>query len=541
MISRTTSTTLAALALPVVLLFAAGCSKEDGPTTPTTMPANVDDYAETLPRWGEYSPVLPSEDAPTGDPIEEVVSSGGRDYTCTTTPYSITATPEDIVTFNPDSEILWLGALLQGDGYVQGIGSLDELPIRQRAPLTISIDLLTADNTATVENPDLGSVGTAIGGLIQRAHDAGHEAGSDIFFEQKEAYSLEQSALSVGLSARYMGGTVATRLDWEQSIEQHTLTAHFIQNMFTTSIVLPQTPGSLFSDAFTSEILQDQIDLGRIGPDNPPVYISNIVWGRVMTLTMTSSHSIEEMKAALDASYETVGANGEGSIATEHLQVLNESSIRVVTVGGDADNALALLRSGSLRDFFAYDAAITTAKPISYTVRSLADNAIAKVSETTSYNLTECTAVPLEPTGKRYRVTLEGVRIKSLGCDVWPDDQAAEVYYSFYVGDIGGLGNPVASRSESNAVNMIDEQYLGLNASSKYCNVYYDGARGKLRVKGDAYDGDVTSGDEHIGSWDVNYYKPQDVPVGDGYYTRSGGGCSIRLYVNIQEVETLYD
>ena len=53
---------------------------------------------------------------------------------------------------------MWLGSLLQGDGYVNGLGSLKELPIRERAPLTIFIDLLGTGITQTIESPDAASV-----------------------------------------------------------------------------------------------------------------------------------------------------------------------------------------------------------------------------------------------------------------------------------------------------------------------------------------------------------------------------------------------
>jgi len=66
----------------------------------------------------------------------------------------------------------------------------------------------------------------------------------------------------------------------------------------------------------------------------------------------------------------------------------------VVTVGGEGKNASALIKNGELRDYFAEESALTSARPISYTVRNLGDNSIAKVSETTEYNIVECTARP---------------------------------------------------------------------------------------------------------------------------------------------------
>ena len=70
---------------------------------------------------------------------------------------------------DPDVNILWLGALLQGRGYKQGIGSLAEWSVRERAPLQIAIDLLDGRSTQVVVNPNMASVNQAIGSIVQAA------------------------------------------------------------------------------------------------------------------------------------------------------------------------------------------------------------------------------------------------------------------------------------------------------------------------------------------------------------------------------------
>ena len=126
-----------------------------------------------------------------------------------------------------------------------------------------------------------------------------------------------------------------------------------------------------------------------------------------------------------------------------------------------------------------------------------------------------------------------------LGCDgiLAP---TPEVYYSFYAGTTAGLGNPVASRSASNALDMEKNVFHDLNASARTISLYKDG-RGLWRLYGNAYDYDSGSADELIGAWDYTY-RYSNIPIGTNkYWTKSGAGCSIRLYISISKVKDLYD
>jgi hypothetical protein len=356
-------------------------------TVPPAGNGEVVAYFRSLPQWGKFSPAAPEKHEPVGPP------KGGAGGACTTTAYSITETPREIVTFDPDSEILWPGALLQGR-YHARLAGLQELPVRQRGALTLSLDLLTKENTRTVVNPALASVQSAIGELVEVAARAGHRAGSDISYDQVSSHSLEQTALELGLSARHLGSNVRGRLRIGDRAQQQSITAYFVQRMFTVSVELPQTPAEVFGSGFSRAALQEQADLDRIGPDNPPIYVSNVVFGRMLLFTFTSSASAEDIQGALQFAYQGAATGVSAEAKTRYQKVLGSAQIQVVTVGGSADDALALIRSAGLRDYFRSDAPLTAARPISYTLRSLADNAIAAVSETTKYEVTECEPPP---------------------------------------------------------------------------------------------------------------------------------------------------
>lgn len=371
-----------------VVLAIIGCSSDatdpgGGGTSP------VGDYLKDLPTWDAFCPPRASGEVATDTSTVCLDEVGDHRYLCTETPKSITETPEDIVTFGGAGNLLWPGALIQGTTYVGGIGTMQELPIRQRAPLTISIDLLFPDNSRTVAHPTGATVQSAIGELITGAHLANHRAGNSYFATKTEAHSMDQLALKLNLSARYMGASVRSQLAFDTSTESHTMAAYFKQVMFTVSLVPPQTPGAMFSSEFTQERLQEQIDLGNIGPDNLPVYVSKVVYGRLLVFTMTSTCSVSAMRAAIEASYAAV----EAGIAVGDTSILRQAQYTVAAVGGTTAGINEMLTQGRLAEYFAADAALTEAVPIAYELRNLGDGSLAKVAETTSYVERTCSAV----------------------------------------------------------------------------------------------------------------------------------------------------
>ena len=372
-------------------LFAAltlgSCSSD---TTEPPAGGTTDDFIRALPSWSEFSPPLPDANdivAPA-TATQEIV--GRTRYRCTSAPYSITQTPDKIVTMDPDANILWLGALLQGRGYKEGIGSLAEWSVRERAPLQVSIDLLSGASSRTVERPDLAAVQQAIGSLVQEAVTAGHRGGSSVSYSMQKTHHIVQAGLAMGLSMKYMGATIKANLNTDRSASETTVTAHFVQRMFNASIVMPNTPGDLFSPAFTPARLQEERDAGHVSASNIPVYVASIVYGRSLLFTFTSTTSEDSIRAALSANLD----DQEGEISGRLKTILETSRVGVVTVGGEGRNATALIQSGNLPDYFNEEASLTSARPISYTVRNLGDNSIAKVSETSEYDLRECAAVP---------------------------------------------------------------------------------------------------------------------------------------------------
>jgi hypothetical protein len=403
-----------ACAALTVLVVATACGED--PTQPDTGPGQeIGEFLSSIPSWATFTADVNEPDSPptvVGDTTDlpdevaqvkeygdsgEVVVLPEVNYRCHSIPYSITTNPREIVMYNPDASILWPGALIQGASR-KALGSLQSLPISERAPLRISIpDFATADNYRVVDNPNESTVFSARGEIVGNATASGLSSPSSIDYEITTHYSEKQVGLSASLSGSYLGYSAAATGDFSRNAAENTVTAHFIQRMFTVVAGEPQTPSAYFSSDFTDAKLQQQVALGRMGPDNPPIYISEITYGRMMMFSLTSSASVTDIRATIEAAYEGIGTNVDLALSARQKSILRESKIAVTSVGGDDQATLDVIRSGNWAAYFTDSPPLSTAAPLTYTFRNLGDGSIAGVTESTEYEVKECEAVPASP------------------------------------------------------------------------------------------------------------------------------------------------
>jgi hypothetical protein len=379
------------------------CDPPDGTTCDESCQTIASDeigiYLNSLPSWSSFARQSPSsEAAPVADEepesFEELVDDAT--YECTTTRYTVTDNPEKIVMYSPDVEILWPGALIQGLSHRQaeGPGSLLGLVIAERAPIRVSIPSLASDdNYREVANPNQANVAQAIGSMIGAATADELATPSSITFKQEVCHSEEEFALGMNVSGRYLGFSASAGADFSRSASETTVAAHFLEKMYEVVVEPPQTPGAFFGPDFTQEKLDEQIADERIGEDNLPVYVSNVTYGRMLMFTLTSTASEQEITAAINAAYSKLGTSVDVELDARHKEILQESRIQVTSLGGDAQATLDVIRSGDWRRYFTDSAPLSTASPLSYTFRNLGDGSIASVTETTEYDVKECSLV----------------------------------------------------------------------------------------------------------------------------------------------------
>ncbi len=392
----------------VLTAVLAACSGGDDSTGPGAG-QGVNEYLSALPSWSTFAPPGIESDSTvdqsrtttqstdtvasvtTADSLGNLVTRQNVAYSCTSVPYSISKTPNEIVVYNPDVDILWPGALIQGKSHKAQVGSLLPLTISERAPVNVSIPSFpTGSNFRTVDIVDQAHVGSAIGDIIGNATLNGLQTASASKFQMRTYNSEQEFALQAGLSGKYLGFSAKAGTSISNISSERTVTVHFFQRMFDVVVAPPQTPGAIFSSAFTPAKLEEQRSLGRIGPDNLPVYVAQVTYGRMMMFAFTSTASESDIKGTLNASYEFVTGQANLSLSTQQQKILQQAKIVITTLGGNDSATVAMIRSGDWRQYFTASASLQTAAPISYTFRNLGDGSIASVTEATNYSIKSC-------------------------------------------------------------------------------------------------------------------------------------------------------
>jgi len=527
--SKRMATAVAALMGTAALL--AGCgggggggAGDDGSAALAESKAAFDSAVFAARPWDQLQPAAADRDGPKAGSMPTTVEErvGTKIYACTVQDYSLTSTPREFVSISPDLRVSWPGALVQGRSHYEE-GGLVPLVIDQRAPLEISIDLLRRDNVRTVASPSQGSVGSAIGDLVDLAAAAGHRAPSDAVYQMQESHSASQSALKLGLTAEYLGGSVESKLEVDKTAEERTVTAYFMQRAYTITARTPARPSDVLGDGFTSAHLQ-ALSGDAMSDINPPLFVSSVTYGRVFMYKMTAKASASEIKAAIEGSYSNVTGSVGGVAEGRWRQVLAESRIDIASFGGEESQILALIRSGKLGDYFADQTSLTAMRPISFTLTRLVDNRNAGIVRTTDYQLRNCVYSRDDVTqaiGERYGIKLLTVRVP-FDCDSGADP--GDMFGRFDVLNTDRAGNNTSVGilviNESSARSVASGDTVDLKDPVTLVNRYYGH---RFQLSGELIDADsgLNGADDLIGRWSAF-----NLPNAGIYSRTASGNCN---------------
>ncbi len=298
-----------------------------------------------------------------------------------------------------DSEYIYPGSLVQGASYFDGRG-LRPITI-PRAGSTLTISGLTLGNVnVPVSEISLANVSQA---LNDRFHqDMAQATAANFTFLSDQAYSSSQWAFKVGIDVTVapVPVSIAASLSVGSDSYKNNVVARFNQVYYSVTFPPPDRPFSVFKDG---ECFEDPD--GQIGADNPPLYVSNVSYGRQVYFFVQSSYGSNYVEAALKAAGNFEGAaKVELSSGLTYKQIMSNSTVSYSVRGGDANTSLQPITAPADQIFDKIKEIITNnrvttfslaspAVPVAYSLRYLSDNSTPQTSLDTEYQSLDCRTI----------------------------------------------------------------------------------------------------------------------------------------------------
>ncbi len=317
--------------------------------------------------------------------LEEEIDFSGN-YECKNFEVDITQARGDYRTFDPNSEIIWPGNLLQGNS----ISNATPNPIVvERAGGEFTINLINGSSSlntsAKVDEVDQTRVVGALNDIL------GSNNGlipANFTYEKYEVQSQEELALKMGVNVKTLTTSVKAKMAFSSEKEYNRILVDFSQLYYTMIYEKPTSLDQVFAPEVTTEDLNPFISNG-----NPPVYISSVTYGRRLYVLIESTASSTDMEAAISATYNSALVEGSGSTEVNQVKDLAENKIKIFAMGGDASDALAAFEGdfSALKNYLQADEHdYLKAAPLSYVMRDLANHQTVNIGVSTTFTVNQC-------------------------------------------------------------------------------------------------------------------------------------------------------
>jgi thiol-activated cytolysin len=463
--------------LSIATLTASACTTELG-DAPAPQGNLIDQYIESLP----YLPVDPPQ---VLQGAKSAAATDG-DYQCTTENLKETRQYDRIVAYAANSDSLWPGALVSADSVLTGLFTQIVMP---RAPATISVSLENLGGTkqATIANPSLASYRDALSGILDAEITGSTPA--NLYSEIEQVHSQEQLNMALGVQASWGLGLASLKssFDFSNTQTRSRYVVRYTQTYYTVDLDAPGTPRDVLDPVVELTDVQAHMDASR-----PPVYVSSVTYGRMIVFTFESEYSAEEMGAALDFAY-SGGVDVSGQVSVTYKDIISKSKITAFILGGDAGTAVKAIDSYDALIHFIKDGGNYSRQspgaPIAYKLNYLKDNSPARMSETTDYDLRECTRV-----SQKIQVTLQSIAVDSAGGDSGND---LELYGDIYAEGASALN--LFHKDSSNYVQVHEGSQFGPTIAQGILTV--NPAAGQvIKLHAHLIDQDTFSPDDDLGN-----------------------------------------
>ena len=396
----------------------------------------INRYVSSVPKLPEIVSNPPSSTGPGSTQDLGIIDRRRRK--CTTTPMTEKTTLQEIVALDPNAGTVWPGALFHGNSLASG--RLTPITI-DRAPGSLTaLDLQRtgaspAVFTVKMPSPTLESSQSIIHELTSNHNNLAVQQPADIELSISEVHSFDQAMLDTGVSVSWLSGSASASLRTASTKKHHAIVVSFIQRYYSIRFSDPTSPASFFGKNVTLDRVQGLTRPPTPGhTSDPMMFISEVKYGRMALITISSDEATSSLEAAVKASFSSGMSGGSLSLDTGSKSILQNSEIEGLVIGGAAGNAATLLSnlgtggidglSNFIKTGATYDPNTSPGAVISYVARYL-DNTVADSAFSADFSLDGCTDSD---------VPIKNARIAFQTGD---DDKDGEMY-PFIVIDQGG-------------------------------------------------------------------------------------------------------
>ena len=368
----------------------------------------VAEYLNSLPRWEQANPLeVPVDDQDIGpevvseEPVADFLNaengeSGPATLICSERLVKLKDNAAELVTFDSTAGVIWPGALIQGSSRTGTTSELKPFIVdpADRAPIKLALWDITVDGSNAIEvaAPGPSAVNDAKSQLLVRAIRDDIGSPTAINFTIETFNSQEEFAFNQGFSGSYLSFEGNASVGYKRSSSENSVVAYFVERMYTVTVDPPSSPSAWFKPGFTKEELDQKIAAGEIGPNNLPVYVASVTYGRIMMATFTASTDAESLKASVELHYDSFFSSATSTTELEWEEVISRSSKAWKFWGGNSEGARNAILNADVGAYFVTDVKLSDALPISFTLNTMRGQ-LAEVTETTEYMVRDCKMV----------------------------------------------------------------------------------------------------------------------------------------------------
>ncbi len=299
-----------------MLLLTAGCGNIVEPDRFT----DVDDGVRSLSYLNQPDPYGPIIEGPIaeGDPDHPDRPSDLANYYTSVYKYDTAQGYNEGICLDPVSDVMWPGSLI--DANTIHTGEYTPLSVA-RGPVTISISISNVPLSAvTIPEANLGAVRQGISTLVNQ--EVTGTVPSNVSFYKEEVHSEEHLKLAFGTYFHGWGHNFKSMFEFSNTNIRTKVLVKFVQVYYTIDVNLPVDLSDFLADSVTWKDLKN-----KIGSNTCPVYVATVTYGRMAMISIKSSYSAQDVKAAPQYAYDGIIAGGGVDLATHYQNVLNTSTI----------------------------------------------------------------------------------------------------------------------------------------------------------------------------------------------------------------------